>query len=87
MGLVVALEWVLGGMVAPVVLLPQPLPLILVHQPFWFAQGAPAQLIAGIGDVPALHVIGEEIAWIVSLHLVFRGVWLRALRRYEAVGT
>lgn len=87
MGLVVGLEWVLGGMVAPVVLLPQPLPTVLVHQPFWFAQGAPAQMLAGIGDVSAFGTIAEAAVWVVGLHLLLRVVWRRALRRYEAVGT
>lgn len=87
MGLVIGLEWVLGGMVAPVDLLPQPLPGALVHQPFWFAYGAPAQLLAGIGDVSAFRVIVEAAVWIAGLHLLFRVVWRRALRRFEAVGT
>lgn len=86
MGLVLGFEWVLGGMVAPVALLPGPLPGLLVHQPFWYAAGAPAEIMAGIGDHGALLVV-ECLVWVVALHGVFRMIWRRAQRRYEAVGT
>lgn len=86
MGLIFGLEWVFGGMVAPISLMPGPLPTVLAHQPFWYAGGAPAEIIAGIGDHGPLLVL-ECLAWIVVLHLVLRVVWRRALRRYEAVGT
>ncbi|GIG41803.1 ABC-2 family transporter protein [Cellulomonas phragmiteti] len=86
MGLVIGLEWVLGGMVAPVALMPGPLPALLVHQPFWYAGGAPAEILAGIGD-HGPTVLLEALAWVLVLHLLLRVVWRRGLRRYEAVGS
>lgn len=86
MGLVFGLEWVLGGMVAPIALMPGPLPEILAHQPFWYAAGAPAEIMAGIGDHGAWLVV-ECLVWIVVLHIAFHVLWRRAQRRYEAVGT
>lgn len=86
MGLVIGLQWVLGGMVAPIALMPGVLPQVLSHQPFWYAAGAPAEIAAGIGHHSA-WVLVEAAVWVVVLHLVFRASWRRALRRYEAVGT
>ncbi|MFD6091125.1 ABC transporter permease [Oerskovia sp. NPDC060338] len=86
MGLVFGLEWVLGGMVAPIALMPGPLPEILAHQPFWYAAGAPAEVMAGIGDHDAWLLV-ECLVWIVVLHIAFHCLWRRAQRRYEAVGT
>lgn len=85
-GLLSGLEWIVGGLVAPVALLPGILPDIVRHQPLWFAGGAPAEMVAGMGH----HGWGtavEALLWIVVLDQVFRVVWRRGLRRYEAVGT
>ncbi|PFG36888.1 ABC-type uncharacterized transport system permease subunit [Flavimobilis soli] len=85
-GLLFGAEWVLGGMISPIALLPGALPAILAHQPLWYACGAPAEIIAGMGD-HSWWLVAECAAWIVVLHLIFRQVWRRALRKHEAVGT
>ena len=84
-GLLVGAEWIFGGLVAPIVLLPGILPTVLQHQPLWFAIGAPAEIVSGIGD-PGPWSVLEAAAWVVLLHHVFRWMWRRGMRRYEAVG-
>lgn len=85
-GLLTGLEWLVGGLVAPIALLPGVLPEILRHQPLWFAIGAPAELVAGMGD-HSPWMVAEAVLWIAVLDRMFRSVWRRALARYEAVGT
>lgn len=85
-GLLVGAEWILGGLVAPIVLLPGVLPAVLAHQPMWFAVGAPAEIVSGIAD-PGWWAVVEAVAWVVLLDRVFRVVWSRGVRRYEAVGS
>jgi viologen exporter family transport system permease protein len=85
-GLLVGAEWILGGIVAPVALLPGILPLIIPHQPLWYADAAGPEILAGIGDHGPTLLL-EAAAWIVALHLLYRWFWRKALRRYEAVGT
>jgi ABC-2 type transport system permease protein len=85
-GLLFGFEWVLGGLVAPVVLLPGVLPEVLRHQPLWFALGAPAEAISGI-SVLTPWVLAEAAAWALLLHLAFARLWRAGTRRYEAVGT
>ena len=84
--LLYGLEWIAGGVIGPVLLLPGNLPDILRHQPLWYAVGAPAEMVSGISDL-GMGVVFEAFAWVVALHVVFGGVWRRGLRRYEAVGT
>lgn len=85
-GLLVGAEWVLGGLIAPVSLLPGPLAAIVPHQPLWFADAALPELLSGIREASPLMVV-EAAAWVVVLHLAYRLLWRRALRTYEAVGT
>ncbi len=85
-GLLVGAEWILGGIVAPVGLLPGALPVLVRHQPLWFADAAGPEILSGIGTYGAATVL-EAVLWVVGLHLGYRRLWRRALVRYEAVGT
>ena len=85
-GLLIGAEWVLGGIVAPIALLPGPWPEILRHQPLWYADAAAPEFLSGISE-PSWWVVLEAGAWVVALHLAYRLLWRRGLRRYEAVGT
>ena len=85
-GLLVGAEWVLGGIVAPVALLPGPWPDIVRHQPFWYADAAGPEILSGISE-PSLWIVVEAAVWVVALHLLYRALWRRALSRYDAVGT
>ena len=85
-GLLLGAEWLIGGLVAPLALMPAPLPGILRHQPLWFAIGAPAEAVSGISRLSPWMLL-EGLAWVVVLHLAFARMWWRGLRRYEAVGT
>lgn len=85
-GLLVGAEWILGGIIAPVALLPGPLATVVPHQPLWFADAALPELLSGIRAASPLMVL-EAAAWVIVLHLAYRLLWQRALRKYEAVGT
>ncbi len=85
-GLLVGAEWILGGIVAPIGLLPGGIGDVLRHQPLWFADGAGPEILAGIGR-HSWWLAPEAAAWVVALHLAYRALWRRALLRYEAVGT
>lgn len=85
-GLLFGAEWLIGGLVAPVALMPGPLPDVLRHQPLWFAIGAPAEAVAGISRLSPWMLL-EALGWVAVLHLAFAGMWRHGLRRYEAVGT
>lgn len=85
--LAIGAEGLLGGMYAPVMLLPGWLEIIARHTPFWFQIGAPAELVAGILDTrDGLIAIAEAVVWVGALHALFRVVWRRGLRQYELVG-
>jgi ABC-2 type transport system permease protein len=85
-GLLLGAEWLIGGLVAPVALLPAPWSELLRHQPVWFAIGAPAEAISGISRLSPWMVL-EALAWVATLHVAFARLWRRGLLRYEAVGT
>jgi ABC-2 type transport system permease protein len=77
----------LGGLYAPIALLPGVLEVVARHTPFWFAVGAPSELVAGIIDTGAgLRALAEAIVWVIGLHLAFRSIWTRGVRQYELVG-
>ncbi len=85
--LVIGTEGLLGGLYAPIALLPGWLEVVARHTPFWFQIGAPAELMAGmIGPGDGLQVIAEGVVWLVVLHVVFRTVWRRGVTQYELVG-
>jgi ABC-2 type transport system permease protein len=85
-GLLFGAEWLIGGLVAPIALMPGPLPDLLRHQPLWFAIGAPAEAVSGISRLSPWMLV-EALAWVVVLHVAFARMWRRGVRRYEAVGT
>ena len=85
-GLLVGAEWVLGGIVAPVALLPGAWSDIVRHQPFWYADAAAPEILSGI-SAPSLWIVAEAAVWVVALPLLYRALWRRALRKYDAVGT
>jgi ABC-2 type transport system permease protein len=85
-GLLIGAEWVLGGIVAPVALLPGPWAEIVRHQPLWYADAAAPEFLSGISE-PSWWVVLEAAVWVVGLHLAYRVLWRHGLRRYEAVGT
>ena len=85
-GLLVGAEWVLGGIVAPIALLPGPWPEILRHQPFWYADAAAPEILSGI-SAPSVWIVAEAAVWVFGLHLLYGVLWRRALLKYDAVGT
>jgi len=47
-------------------------------------RGSP--ILSGI-SAPSLWMVAEAAVWVVALHLLYRALWRRALRKYDAVGT
>ncbi len=85
-GLLFGVEWVIGGLVAPVALLPGILPSVAVHQPLWYANAAGPEILSGIAP-HGWGLVAEATFWVVALHTAYRLLWQAAIRRYEAVGT
>ena len=67
-------------------LLPGILPSLVRHQPLWYADAAGPEILSGISE-PSVWLVLEAAAWVVVLHLAYRRLWRRAVKRYEAVGT
>ncbi len=85
-GLLFGVEWLVGGLVAPVALLPWILPSIAVHQPLWYANAAGPEILSGIGEY-GWSLVAEAALWVAALHVAYRLIWRASVRRYEAVGT
>ena len=47
---------------------------------------AAPEILSGI-SAPSLWIVAEAAVWVVALHLLYRALWRRALRKYDAVGT
>jgi ABC-2 type transport system permease protein len=77
----------LSGQVAPLSLLPPPLPLIASVLPFRWITSFPIELLLGrVAWREALQGIGTQAAWIGLCLLLLRLVWRAGVRRYAAVG-
>ncbi len=87
-GVYFGVEWILGGLIAPIALLPEPLDAIARYQPLWFAVAAPGELVSGMSSVDqGVTALVVGVAWVIVLNVVFRNVWRRGMVRYEAVGS
>ena len=85
--IVLGADGLLGGLYAPVRLLPGWLEPVARHSPFWFQVGAPSELVAGMITVQeGLIALAEAGAWVAALHVLFGRVWVRGVRQYELVG-
>ncbi|OIV38051.1 hypothetical protein BIV57_07745 [Mangrovactinospora gilvigrisea] len=78
------LLFLLGGMAAPLALLPGPGAAVGRLLPFWAALGAPAEVASGQADV--LQVLPVQLGWLVVLVGAVALLWRRGLRRFAAVG-
>jgi ABC-2 type transport system permease protein len=85
--LIETLLFLLGGMAAPLALLPGAAGRIGSLLPFWSALGAPAEIASGeiaAGAVPGVLLV--QAGWLLLLAGLLGLVWRRGIRRFTAVG-
>lgn len=81
------LIFLLGGVAAPLSLLPGPVGEAGRLLPFWSMLGAPAEIASGAlppHDLPRTLLV--QAGWLVLLTLAGAAVWRRGIRRFSAVG-
>lgn len=83
-----AIEYILGGQVFPLDLLPPAILRVAEYLPFYYQMYFPAAVFTGRIDDPALVLRGLAIGtgWAVVLLAFNRILWVRGLRRHTAVG-
>ena len=84
-GLFSGIEWLLAGMIAPSLFLPQVMRTVMRGSPLWAAGGGAAELLSG-ATPPQWWMFAVPVAWIVGLSAAWRFGWHKALIRFEAVG-
>ena len=85
LSLMLGIQWILGGLIAPSVFMPSPLRWAMRLSPLWLSGGGVGELLSGtVGLAWWMPVV--IVFWIIALVLLFRWAWPRAMRRFEAVG-
>lgn len=85
--MVFALEYIAGGHLFPLDILPPLLAKALALTPFPYQMYFPVSIYVGrtTGDALAQGLV-TQAAWVVAAYLLARFMWQRGLRRYSAVG-
>lgn len=80
--------WLLiGGMVAPIELFPEPIASVAHWLPFRFMLSFPAEIMLGrLTTQDLLLGLGGAAFWLILMIGVYRFVWYRGLRRFSAYG-
>lgn len=82
-----AFEYVAGGHLFPLDLLPPAIQTILGYTPFPYMLFFPVHVYLGrVGGIELVRGLGIQAFWVVALFIVARLVWRRGLRHYSAVG-
>ena len=82
-----AFEYIAGGHLFPLDILPGWLAQLLSFTPFPYQLYFPVSVYLGRISGPALwQGLAVQTAWVIGLYLVARVVWQRGIRRYAAVG-
>jgi ABC-2 type transport system permease protein len=82
-----ALIFVVGGQVAPILLLPDTLRQISTVLPFRYMLGFPVEVLTGQLGEQALWVgFAFQAGWLFLTLVLFVAIWRAGLRRYSAVG-
>ncbi len=81
------LRLLLGGTLAPIDLLPAPIPQLSVYLPFRYTLSFPVEIIIGrvSGGELALG-FAVQLVWLAIFIALYRLLWVRGLRAYSAVG-
>jgi len=79
--------FVFAGQIAPIGLMPFWLQAISYGLPFWYMQGAPAEILRGaVTPERAAFILAGQAAWLAVTYAAFTVVWRRGVRAYSAVG-
>ena len=80
--------WLLiGGMVAPIELFPEPIAAVAKWLPFRFMLSFPAEIVLGrLTTQDLLMGLGASAFWLLVMIAIYRVVWRRGLRQFSAFG-
>jgi len=82
-----SLIFLLGGHLAPIALLPPGLQTLARLLPFRYMSAFPVEVLTGqLGVQETLIGLSIQLGWTVLAIVLYRWVWMRGIRRYEAVG-
>jgi ABC-2 type transport system permease protein len=82
-----ALIFLIGGQVAPTVLLPEPLRSLAFVLPFRYMLGFPVEILTGQLSQQAIAFgFAMQTFWLALAVTGYRWIWQRGLRRYSAIG-
>ncbi len=85
--IVFAFEFIAGGHLFPLDILPAPLAQALAFTPFYYQMYFPVSIYVGRSTGAAMYEgLAIQAAWVVTAYLLARLMWNRGLRRYSAVG-
>jgi len=85
--MVFALEYLAGGHVFPLNILPPALEQILNCTPFPYVLFFPVSIYLGhVHGADIWRGLGLQAAWLIVFYLIARVVWNRGIRKYSAVG-
>jgi ABC-2 type transport system permease protein len=85
--IVFAFEYIAGGHLFPIDILPAPLASFLMLTPFPYQLYFPVSVYVGKITGPALYQgLAVQAAWVVAAFFLARFVWSRGIRKYSAVG-
>ena len=75
----------LGGMLAPIALLPPLFQRISLFLPFRYTFYEPIALVLGKTTEP-LPVIGRQFVFVIILYMIYKILWRTGIKKYEAIG-
>jgi len=82
-----SLIFLLGGHLAPIALLPPGMQTLARLLPFRYMSAFPVEVLTGqLGGQETLIGLAIQLGWTVLAIVLYRWVWTRGIRRYEAVG-
>lgn len=82
-----SLIFLLGGHLAPFALLPPGMQTLARLLPFRYMSAFPVEVLTGqLGVQETLTGLGIQLGWTVLAIVLYRWVWTRGIRHYEAVG-
>jgi ABC-2 type transport system permease protein len=82
-----ALVFLLGGLVAPAMLLPGPMQAAATGLPFRYMVGFPVEVLTGqLHGMDLWLGFGFQIGWLAAAVALFALVWRLGVKHYEAVG-
>lgn len=85
--IVFAFEYVAGGHLFPLDILPPALESALYFTPFPYQLFFPVNIYLGrVTGMPLLRGLMVQACWVAAAYLVARVVWSRGIRKYSAVG-